>query len=179
AQAIEPYVRAGDMARICRPTDWFGLNHYAPIYAQADDGMIWGCMFGAVPDDLPRSGVGWPMDPGAFREALLDLTRRYRLPIYVTENGFGSQSGEDPQAELDDTRRVEYLSAHIRTMAQARRDGADLRGYFAWSLLDNFEWGAGYGDRFGIVYVDYETQRRIPKASAKWYSALIGGTLEG
>ncbi|MDR3438389.1 GH1 family beta-glucosidase [Telmatospirillum sp.] len=173
--SIEPYVRAGDMARICQPMDWFGLNHYAPMYAKADPGMLWGFVFGALPENLPRTGVGWPIDPSAFEQTLKELTSRYRLPIYVTENGYGSQTQPAPneRAELDDQGRVAYLAGSIEAMHRALRDGAKVRGYFVWSLLDNFEWGAGYGDRFGIVFVDYATQERIPKASARWYAALI------
>jgi beta-glucosidase len=175
ARAIEPYVQAGDMARICRPVDWFGLNHYAPVYWKADEAMAWNFIFGSPPDDMPRTAVGWPMDPPAFRDTLLDLTARYRLPIYVTENGFGVASGETPGADgqVDDTPRVDYLRAYIGAMGEAVQGGADVRGYFVWSLLDNFEWGGGYNSRFGIVYVDFATQQRIPKASAKWYAALI------
>jgi beta-glucosidase len=178
ARAIEPYVQAGDMARICRPLDWFGVNHYAPMYGKAEANMLWGFVFGTLPDDLPRSGVGWPMQPSAFRDTLLDLTKRYRLPVYVTENGYGMPS-TDQAADLADTARVAYLRSYIAAMAEARAAGADVRGYFAWSLLDNFEWGGGYDQRFGLVYVDYQTQRRIPKASAQWYSAFIRGESAG
>ncbi|HEY0836255.1 MAG TPA: GH1 family beta-glucosidase [Azospirillum sp.] len=169
AAAIEPYVRAGDMARICRPIDWFGLNHYAPMYAKPDPETVWGCGWGAAPDGMPRTDVGWPMQPEAFRDTLLDLTRRYRLPIYVTENGFGSKTETGP----DDPRRLAYLRAYVAAMGEAARAGADVRGYFVWSLLDNFEWNGGYAPRFGIVHVDFETQRRTPKSSARWYADLI------
>ncbi|HIJ38405.1 MAG TPA: beta-glucosidase [Rhodospirillaceae bacterium] len=173
AEAIDPYVQAGDMARICRPLDWFGLNHYAPMYGRADPEMIWGFGWGEVPAELPRSGVGWPMQPQAFSDSLQELTRRYRLPIYVTENGYGNEDKGDKAAELEDQARVDYLRSYIAAMSQALADGANIAGYFVWSLLDNFEWGAGYGTRFGIVYVDYATQQRIPKASANWYAELI------
>ncbi len=177
ARAIEPYLRAGDMAKICRPLHWFGLNYYAPMYGRADPDNIWGFGWGAVPDALPRTGVGWPMQPEAFRDTLLELTARYRLPIYVTENGYGTApaDNEDKAIEIDDQPRLAYLQNHIGAMAEAVRAGAEVGGYFVWSLLDNFEWGAGYSNRFGIVYVDYPTQARIPKTSAKWYSALITG----
>ena len=175
ARAIEPYVRAGDMARICRPLEWFGLNHYAPMYGKADPNMLWGFVFGSPPDDMPRTETGWPIQPSAFTDSLAELTARYRLPIYVTENGTGMHDQAERADDLDDRPRVDYMRAYIQAMAEAVRAGADVRGYFAWSLLDNFEWGAGYGDRFGIVYVDYATQQRIPKASAKWYARLIGG----
>ncbi len=177
AQAIEPYLQAGDMARICRPIDWFGVNHYAPIYGKADPDMLWGFVFGALPETLPRSGVGWPVDPVAFEETLSGLTDRYHLPIYVTENGYGTQSADGPRErdELDDRGRVAYLAGSVAAMQRARQAGADVRGYFVWSLLDNFEWGAGYDDRFGIVFVDFATQERILKASARWYRDLIRG----
>jgi beta-glucosidase len=173
AEAMDPFIAAGDMARICRPVHWFGLNHYAPMFAHADPSMLWGFGFGAVPDDLPRTGVGWPIDPNAFETTLLDLTSRYRLPIYVTENGFGTQNQAEERAELQDDGRVAYLAACVAAMERALTRGADVRGYFVWSLLDNFEWGAGYGDRFGIVFVDYQTLERIPKASARWYAAHV------
>ncbi|PKU26094.1 GH1 family beta-glucosidase [Telmatospirillum siberiense] len=179
ARAIEPYVQAGDMARICRPIDWFGLNHYAPMYGKAEPNMLWGFVFGALPDALPKTGVGWPIDPSAFEDTLRGLTSRYRLPVYVTESGYGTQSREAPNEkdELDDQDRVAYLAGQVAAMQRARESGADVRGYFVWSLLDNFEWGAGYGDRFGIIFVDYATQERILKASARWYRDLIKGTL--
>ncbi|BAI75305.1 beta-glucosidase (plasmid) [Azospirillum sp. B510] len=177
AEAIEPYVLPGDMARIARPLDWFGLNHYAPVYGRKDDSLIWGFGFGSPPPGMKRTAIGWPYDPDCFRDTLLDLTRRYRLPIYVTENGYGTKAAETPDAEgrVVDAERLAYLQAYIAAMAEAKGLGADVRGYFVWSLLDNFEWGGGYGTRFGIVRVDFETQARIPKESARWYSDLIRG----
>ncbi|CAO3359474.1 GH1 family beta-glucosidase [Azospirillum melinis] len=177
AEAIEPYVQPGDMARIARPVDWFGLNHYAPVYGRRDDSLIWGFGFGSPPPGMQRTAIDWPFDPGCFRDTLLDLTRRYRLPVYVTENGYGTKAAETPNAEgrVVDTERLSYLQAYIAAMAEAKRLGADVQGYFVWSLLDNFEWGGGYGTRFGIVRVDFETQARTPKESARWYSDLIRG----
>ena len=176
ARDIEPYVQAGDMSRICRPLQWLGVNHYAPMYGGADPNMLWGFGWGEVPAELPRSGVGWPMQPEAFKDTLLDLTRRYRLPVYVTENGYGCDDKDD---QLDDQPRLAYLKSYIAAMAEAAKAGADVRGYFVWSLLDNFEWGAGYATRFGIVHVDYATQERTVKASGKWYSQLIKNKRRG
>jgi beta-glucosidase len=171
---IEPYVQAGDMARICRPLDWFGLNHYGPIFAKTDPTATWGFAWGSPPDDAPRSEIGWPIYPESFRDELIRLTRRYRLPIYVTENGCGSDKDKpDASGEVDDPARIYYLRAYTGAMAEAVRAGADVRGYFVWSLLDNFEWGSGYANRFGLVYVDFATQKRIPKSSARWYANLI------
>ena len=172
--AIEPFVRPGDMARISRPVDWFGVNHYSPNYIKADPKALLGFNWGSPPDDAPRTGVGWHIHPAAFRDELLATHQSYRLPIYVLENGYGSNSDRPNAAgEIIDQDRIAYLSAYTEAMGEAIRAGADVRGYFVWSLLDNFEWGSGYGSRFGLVYVDYATLKRLPKASARWYASLI------
>lgn len=171
--AVEPSVQPGDLARICRPIDWFGLNHYSPVFARANPEAALGIGFGAAPDAMPRSGVGWPIDPGAFRQTLIEVGRRYRLPIVVMENGAGARESPNDAGAIVDEARVSYLQAYTGALDEARAAGADVRGYFVWSLLDNFEWGAGYADRFGLVYVDYPTQRRVPKASFRWYRDLI------
>ncbi len=173
ATAIEPWVLAGDLARICRPLDWFGLNHYGPIFAKADPAGLWGFGWGEAPADAPKSPIGWPIYPEAFGEVLLELSRTYRLPIYVTENGAGGQDAPNDAGEVDDQARIGYLDAYTAALREAVAAGADVRGYFVWSLLDNFEWGAGYANRFGLVHVDFATQRRTPKASARWYADLI------
>lgn len=175
AEAIEPYLKPGDMARIARPVDWFGLNHYSPHYIKADPNLI-GASFGAPPDDVPRTPIGWPIVPSAFRDTLLDLHSRFRLPIYVLENGTASEDRPGDGGDIiDDRGRIAYLQAYTDALEEAVAAGADVRGYFVWSLLDNFEWASGYSQRFGLVYVDFKTQRRIPKASARWYAALIAG----
>lgn len=173
ATAIEPYVQAGDMARICRPIDWFGLNHYGPIFVKADPSATWGFAWGGPPDDAPRSEIGWPIYPGDFRDVLIQLTQRYKLPVYVTENGCGGDDKPGADGKVDDPKRIAFLSAYIGAMHEAIEAGADVRGYLVWSLLDNFEWGSGYTQRFGIVHVDYETQKRTPKSSARWFAGLI------
>lgn len=171
-EAIAPYVQPGDMAEISRPVDWFGLNHYSPHYIKADTNLI-GASFGPPPADVPRTTIGWPIVPDAFRDTLLDIHARFHLPIYVMENGTAAPDTIDEAGVIHDDSRVAYLQAYTRALDQAMAAGADVRGYFVWSLLDNFEWGAGYSQRFGIVYVDFTTQRRIPKASARWYADLI------
>ena len=98
---------------------------------------------------------------------------RYGPPIYVLENGSGAVETPDDSGQVIDQARIDYLALYIDAMREAVALGADVRGYFVWSLLDNFEWGAGYANRFGLVYVDYATQRRIPKASARWYADVI------
>jgi beta-glucosidase len=116
--------------------------------------------------------MGWEVFPAGLTELLTRLHRDYRLPpIYITENG-AAYPDECVGGAVDDAARVRYLGSHIQAVATAREAGVDVRGYFAWSLLDNFEWAHGYTKRFGIVHVDYATQQRTPKASALWYRDL-------
>jgi beta-glucosidase len=179
AKIIAPYEQTGDMARICRPVDWFGLNHYGPIFAKSDSSTAWGFAWGSAPPDAPSSDIGWPIYPEMFRDELIDLTRRYQLPIYITENGCGGHEDPNNPADLDDQRRISYLRQYIDAMHAAMTQGADVRGYFVWSLLDNFEWGAGYENRFGIVSVDFATGQRRIKASGRWYADLIRRSRQG
>lgn len=176
AEEMQPYVKGGDLARICRPIDWFGLNHYSPIYAKADPQSPLRFAFADAPPDLPRSGIGWPIVPSALRDILIATHQQYRLPIYVTENDFGASEAPSERGQVSDQGRIDYLHAYIDMMREAIGAGADVRGYFVWSLLDNFEWERGYDSRFGLVYIDYPTERRIPKASFAWYADLIRRT---
>jgi beta-glucosidase len=173
AQLMESVIRPGDLDRIRRPVDWFGLNHYSPIYARADAKAPLGFAWADAPPGVPRSPIGWQEDPAAFRDTLLDVDRRYGLPIYVTENGAGAEEKPNEAGEVIDRERIAYLRSYGGALREAVAAGADVRGYFVWSLLDNFEWGAGYSNRFGLVYVDYATQQRLPKASAHWYARMI------
>ena len=177
AQLIEPYVRPGDMARICRPCDFFGLNHYGPIFCKADPKNIWGFGWGSAPADAPKTEMGWPIFPEKFAEMLLDLSKRYRLPIYVTENGCGNhEDAPDANGVVDDHKRIYFLTRYITAMLEAIASGADVRGYMVWSLLDNFEWGSGYAPRFGLIHTDFETLKRTPKSSYRWFKALVAAS---
>jgi beta-glucosidase len=173
APLMESIVRPGDLDRIRRPVDWFGLNHYSPIYARADAQAPLGFAWADAPANARRSPIGWQLDPAAFRDTLLDIHRRYQMPIHVTENGAGANESPNEAGEIPDRERIEYLRLYGEALREAVAAGADVRGYFVWSLLDNFEWDAGYANRFGLVYVDFTTQRRIPKASAHWYARMI------
>jgi beta-glucosidase len=172
-EKIAPYLQDGDLERIARPVDWFGLNHYSPMFVTSDPAARLGFARAEPPQGIERSGIGWPIVPDAFREMILNVHRRYRLPIYITENGLGGLDELDASGEVADAQRIKYLQLYTGAMDQAIAAGADVRGYFVWSLLDNFEWALGYGPRFGIVYVDYPSQRRIPKASFRWYADRI------
>jgi beta-glucosidase len=117
--------------------------------------------------------VGWRIDPDAFRNEVIATHRRYKLPIYITENGYGAHETLDEAGGVNDSGRIAYLAKYTKALEEAVASGADVRGYFLWSLLDNLEWGAGFASRFGIVYIDYATQKRVPKASFDWFAELI------
>ena len=170
---IEPHMRPGDLARICRPLDWFGLNHYSPNYVKAQADAMLGYDFGEKPAGAALTPIGWPVDPQAFGETLRIVHQRYALPIYVLENGYGGFDKPDATGAVIDPERIDFLRAYVGTMNSAAAAGADVRGYFVWSLLDNFEWVAGYSERFGLIHVDYASLRRIPKSSFHWYADLI------
>jgi beta-glucosidase len=161
------------MARICRPLDWFGLNHYSPVYVKAQATSMLGFAFGEIPAGVPLTPIGWPINPEAFSETLRIVRESYGLPIYVLENGYGSFDKPDEAGAVTDTGRTEFLRAYIAAMNATVSNGVDVRGYFIWSLLDNFEWEQGYSNRFGLTYVDYSSLRRIPKSSFHWYADLI------
>jgi beta-glucosidase len=171
------FVHDGDLETISRPIDALGVNYYQPDLVGAGDGpatpyptrgtVVW------HPSPGPLTDMGWPIDAGGLREMLVRITRDYGpIPIYVTENG-AAFTDEVTQGRVHDPARIAYLRAHLTAAHQAIADGVDLRGYFAWSLLDNFEWAFGYAKRFGLIHVDYETQTRTPKDSAFWYRDVI------
>jgi beta-glucosidase len=165
--AIEP----GDLETIAQPLDFLGVNFYRPNLVAAGESPVVGIR--EVEQDAERTAMDWPVVPGALTELLLRIKQDYGdLPLLITENGAAFADRLD-DGVVDDERRVEFLRAHIAAVERAREQGVDVRGYYVWSLLDNFEWEWGYAQRFGIVYVDYATQRRIPKRSALWYSDLI------
>ncbi len=168
-------VKPGDEAIIAVRLDFLGVNYYAPEYVRAAANPL-GFDFAEV-DGFERNGFGEPIDPEGLRRVLLNLQGRYggRLPpIYVTENGASFPDRLEEDGHVRDDLRIRYLDTHLRALRAAMDEGVDVRGYFVWSLTDNFEWAYGYSQRFGLVYVDFATQRRIPKASFAWYRDLIG-----
>ena len=122
----------------------------------------------------PTTAMGWEIDADGLHELLVRVRRDYGdVPIYITENGAAFEDGPVVNGTVEDPRRVEYLQSHLDALSRAVADGVDVRRYFAWSMLDNFEWEHGYAKRFGLVYVDYSTQRRVPKRSGLWYRDFI------
>jgi beta-glucosidase len=173
AEALDAVARPGDVALMRGPADWFGLNHYSPLYARADAAAPFGCAFADAPaDGTPASGIGWRIEPEAFAQTIREVHARYRLPVIVTENGYGAEEGPD---DLHDTGRVRYLLEHVAAMRRAMAEGADVRGYLVWSLLDNLEWSSGTRVRFGLLRVEPGTLARRPKASFDAFARLIRG----
>jgi beta-glucosidase len=166
-------VRPGDIASIAEPIDFLGVNYYSRMLAAAGDGEP--LEVRTPVGELPTTAMGWEVSPDAFYDLLVRVGRDYRLPVVITENGAAYDDPPPTNGVVDDVERLDYLRQHLGAVERAVRDGVDIRGYCAWSLLDNFEWDHGYSKRFGIVYVDYETQRRVPKRSALWYRDLIAG----
>ncbi|MFJ2651674.1 GH1 family beta-glucosidase [Streptomyces sp. NPDC087420] len=189
------FVHDGDTALIHQPLDFLGVNYYSPTLvshhtgpaAHRSDGhgasehSPWAgadeVAFHQTPGE--RTAMGWTIDPEGLYELLLRVKRDHPgLPMMITENGAAFDDYAGPDGEVRDPERIAYLREHLAAVHRAIGAGADVRGYFLWSLLDNFEWAYGYGKRFGMVYVDYATQRRIPKSSAHWYGRLTrSGTL--
>jgi beta-glucosidase len=168
-------VRSGDLEAISRRIDFLGVNYYFPQRVRPDPARQ-PLELSAVVPPPPTTAMGWEVDPGGLHELLGRVRRDYGdVPIYITENGAAFEDGPVVNGTLEDPRRVDYLRSHLGALARAVADGVDVRRYFAWSMLDNFEWEHGYSKRFGLVYVDYSTQRRVPKRSALWYRDYIAG----
>jgi beta-glucosidase len=176
APLVEPVVQAGDLATIRQPLDFYGVNYYHPMRIAAADEDA------PMPFEpleilgYPTTDLGWPVVPDALREWLITLRARYRAalpPIMITESGCSFASAPDADGVVDDQARIDYLDAHLRAVAVAVRAGVDVRGFYTWSLMDNFEWAEGYAPRFGLVHVDYDTQVRTPKRSFEWYAETI------
>jgi beta-glucosidase len=155
------------------PPDFLGVNYYSRHHVVHDDASpMLAARFLESPE--PRTAMGWEVHPPSLRDLLLRLHDEYAPPsILITENGAAYDDVPDANGVVQDDERIGYLEAHLAAIVEARDAGVPVDGYLLWSLLDNFEWAEGYAKRFGIVRVDYETLRRIPKASARWYADLV------
>jgi beta-glucosidase len=178
-------IKDGDLAIISAPIDFLGVNYYQPEHLRAGDpdnllrneerpmAGIDGHVVNYAPEGVERTPMGWLIDPDGLYELLMRLSADAPgLPLYITENGCAAEDYVDPNGEVNDLERIKFLHLHLAAVARAARDGARLAGYYVWSLLDNFEWAYGYQKRFGIVYVDFATQRRIPKASSAFFARV-------
>jgi beta-glucosidase len=186
------FVEDGDLELIHQPLDALGLNYYSPTLVRAHDGTsprevadghgdgaatAWpGCDDIEFPQQPgPYTDMGWSIDPRGMYELLLRLARENpQLDLYVTENGAAYPDVVAEDGRVHDEDRIAYLHQHLAAVHRALADGAPVRGYYLWSLLDNFEWAYGYSKRFGIVHVDYDTQQRTVKDSGRWYADVVG-----
>jgi beta-glucosidase len=165
--AIEPPIQAGDMATIALPIDFLGINYYTRQWLSAATPPL------PAPNAMGVSDMGWEIYPQGLTELLVGLHKTYKLPpIFITENGMADADVLQGE-EIKDEARISYVAAHLEALVQARAQGVDIRGYFYWSLMDNFEWDSGYAKRFGLVHVDYATQQRRLKHSGRWYQRLM------
>jgi beta-glucosidase len=161
-------VRDGDLELISAPIDALGVNYYNPTGIRTPADPDSALPFDMVPlDGYPVTDFGWPVAPDGLTELLLDLHGRYGKPVYVTESGCAYDEAPD------DPSRIAYLTGHVGAVSRALDAGVDVRGYFVWSIMDNFEWAEGYTKRFGLVHVDFTTQVRTPRSSFHWYRGLI------
>ena len=174
------FVLQGDLEEIAAPIDFLGVNFYQPavVRPSSADGPL---AVEQVPWDGPRTAMGWTVEPSSLTALLLRLKRDYGdVPLMITENG---ASYDDPvldgQAVIEDPQRVAFLRGHVEAVERAVEAGVDVRAYYVWSLLDNFEWEHGYDRRFGIVAVNFDSLKRTPKRSALWYRDLIARHSEG
>jgi len=170
-KGCEPLVLPGDMETIARPMDYLGLNFYSRsvLRGEGGDAFEW-----VSRPEAEHTTMGWEVHPQGLEDILVDLQARYTSlpPIYITENGMSSDDAV-VDGEVDDLQRRSYLKRHFAACSRAMERGVDVRGYFVWSLMDNFEWAFGYERRFGLVHVDFETQVRTPKVSAQAFAAFL------
>jgi len=165
------FIQEGDMETISVPCDFFGINFYSRNLVE----------FSAANDflqkdaysDYDKTGMGWDIAPSEFKDLIRRLRAEYTdLPIYITENG-AAFDDELIDGRVADQNRIDYVAQHLQAVSDLNEEGMNIQGYYLWSLLDNFEWSFGYDKRFGILYVDFETQERIWKDSAHWYAGVI------
>lgn len=179
---VLPFVKDGDLDVIKQPLDGLGVNYYNPtrIAAPAPETPL---PFDIAEfDHAPTTDFAWPVIPSGLTQTLVELTEDYGEalpPLWVTENGCSYDIPFDAEGRIPDQARIDYLAAHVNALADAIDQGADVRGYLVWTLLDNFEWAEGYHQKFGLVHVDPDTQDRVPKASFDWYRDLIAAQRDG
>jgi beta-glucosidase len=166
-----PAIGPNDLDLIGQPIDFCAFNHYNGRMVRAGaDGQTEPVPFH---DNWPLTAFYWPVTPESLYWGARFHHERYPLPIYITENGLANVDWVALDGKVHDPQRIDFVARYLRALKRAADEGVDVRGYFHWSLMDNFEWGEGYKQRFGLIYVDYQTLQRIPKDSAEWYREVI------
>ena len=167
-------IKPGDLSLVAAPTEFLGVNYYAPMRVRAESGA--GPLeLGQAPPGPRTTAMGWEVDPDGLYRVLARVYDDYGdVPIAITENGAAYEDPPAANGRVGDPQRTAYLESHLAALRQAIDHGVRVERYFVWSLLDNFEWEWGYDQRFGIVHVDFETQQRLPKRSGLWYRDFIG-----
>ncbi|MEM8805169.1 MAG: GH1 family beta-glucosidase [Cyanobacteria bacterium P01_G01_bin.38] len=164
-----PPIQEGDMATIHQPLDFYGVNIYQGQSVPSADGAV------EIPivDGPPLTVMDWPITPAALYWGPRFLYERYQQPIVITENGLANTDWVHHDGQVHDPQRIDFLTGYLREYGRAIAEGVEAKGYFHWSIMDNFEWAYGYKYRFGLIYIDYATQQRLLKASARWYKTVI------
>jgi beta-glucosidase len=166
-----PEILSGDMEIISQPIDFYGANIYCGVQVrQGDNGKP---EMPPYPTGTPLTAFRWPVTPDALGWGVKLIHERYQRPVVVTENGLSCHDWPSLDGEVHDPQRIDFLNRYLLSLGKTIESGADVRGYFQWSIMDNFEWAEGYKERFGLIYIDYPTQKRILKDSAKWYRTII------
>lgn len=170
-----PPIQPGDMELIAQPLDFYGVNiyHGIPVSFPVAANSGGAPAVADRPLGHPETLMAWTVDPAALYWGPRFLYERYKLPIYITENGLASMDWVHADGQVHDPGRIDYITRYLRALRRACTHGTDIRGYFHWSIMDNYEWELGYSKRFGLIYVDYESQRRIPKDSYHFYRRVI------
>jgi len=166
-----PKYSSSDMETICQPLDFYGVNIYSgtPIKAGPDGKPV----AVSFPTGHPHTHFTWKIAPEALYWGPKFIAEHYKLPIVITENGLSNVDFVSLDGKVHDPQRIDFLNRYLLALQRAARDGVDIRGYFHWSIMDNFEWAEGYKHRFGLIHIDYETQKRTLKDSALWYREVI------
>lgn len=175
-KAVAAFVRDGDEALIAQHVDFLGINYYVRNYARADPGHVLGVSRATPPAHAPTTPFGMEIYPEGLCQVLRELKNDYGNPlVYITENGYSAVTAEpmDEEGVVQDDRRIRYHALHLAAVRRTMDEGTNVAGYFPWSFMDNMEWSAGYRPRFGLVHVDYATQKRTPKKSFHWFRKVI------
>ena len=181
---LNAVIKPGDLESATVKNDFIGINYYFDnyIHPPKDEGAQWHSisgLFGLNIDETapgPLTDMGWPLTPFGLTQLLVRWHKEYgnALPdLFVTENGVAYDEGISEDGKCHDARRIDYLRTHLQAISDAIAEGSPVRGYYEWSLMDNFEWALGYDKRFGIVHVDFDTQKRTIKDSGHWYADVI------